>query len=688
MSTDGRIEIEIAVEGADDASRRVQNFQRELDRTGQTATSASGGLGTLRTSLGGAAVAFTALASAGGAAVAAMVAFGNELERQAGVFNRFNGDIEAARRATNGLVSDLQLMQAANAFAARGIRIAGQDLRNVMVAALERSAATGRDFQQVLDQLTQALSTGSTEALQQFGISVQRTGDRSRDAQSAFQELERQYGNVESSADTAGGSVQRFQVALENSKTAFFEAINDTGNLDQAFTDLFNAVTGGSSTFEEAMDTMTSAARTMAAVVAEMIERTSGIVSAEIRGWRALLEGDWRGAMEAFGEGRAGRDDFVAALADGRIMDRASQRSQLAGQLATARRSNGPAQTTVTGGGRRRGGRRRESEAERERRQFEEQLERRLDQAEVGFWQAAMARIADATAEMEESGTILDPVTRARQDARAAIGQALGASDTAAAERRRAGQADVRRGMTRSGEDLGRFREFAGERAVGSGEQAERYRDALRQREDDHRAYIDTIRELEAQGTDWTAEEFQRRYELNREMLAMQRDDARAALQRTRQDAESILTPALSGITKATSEVIAGTKSADEAFQGMLSSFLEMISQHTALSAAKEFAEAIAAFARQDYPGGAQHLAAGAAFTAVAVAAGAASIAVAPPSGGAPAALQQTAPEGNQGGGNIVINWNSAVITAGTRAELGREIGSMLTATDRRFGTT
>lgn len=160
---------------------------------------------------------------------------------------------------------------------------------------------------------------------------------------------------------------------------------------------------------------------------------------------------------------------------------------------------------------------------------------------------------------------------------------------------------------------------------------------------------------------------------------------AREAFQRVKDDAEGVLGPVIAGISGALSSVIAGTQSADEAFQGLLASFLEMISQKAALEAAGQFASAVASFASQDYGGGALHLAAGVAWTAVAVAAGAASIAVAPPAAATPATPQANATP-SAGGGDTVINLNGAIAFAGTRAELGREFGSAIEASDRRFG--
>jgi hypothetical protein len=103
-----------------------------------------------------------------------------------------------------------------------------------------------------------------------------------------------------------------------------------------------------------------------------------------------------------------------------------------------------------------------------------------------------------------------------------------------------------------------------------------------------------------------------------------------------------------------------------------------MISQYATMKAGVEFADAAASFARYDFGGGAAHIGAGLAFTAVAVATGVGAAALnSPPSAPArPETTQQGT--GTAKGGDTVINWNSPVVTTATRAELGREIGSML----------
>jgi uncharacterized protein (UPF0335 family) len=142
---------------------------------------------------------------------------------------------------------------------------------------------------------------------------------------------------------------------------------------------------------------------------------------------------------------------------------------------------------------------------------------------------------------------------------------------------------------------------------------------------------------------------------------------------------------AIGGITKAFSLMAEGSATAEEAFLGLLKGFLEYISQWATLNALGEFAEAVKSAASYQWDAFALHLAAGAAFTGVAIATGIGAAAITPPS------VSQAEPNderesGGENQGTIVINYNSPIITAGTTAQLGRTMRQTMSTGDRRFG--
>ena len=124
--------------------------------------------------------------------------------------------------------------------------------------------------------------------------------------------------------------------------------------------------------------------------------------------------------------------------------------------------------------------------------------------------------------------------------------------------------------------------------------------------------------------------------------------------------------------------IATGEKTAEEAFKGLAAAFLEMISQYATMKAGTEFADAAASFARYDFGGGAAHIGAGLAFTAVAVATGVGAAAI----NSAPAApaRPEAGAAANDGGYSptVVINWNAPVYTSTQRAEMGRELSTLV----------
>ena len=183
-------------------------------------------------------------------------------------------------------------------------------------------------------------------------------------------------------------------------------------------------------------------------------------------------------------------------------------------------------------------------------------------------------------------------------------------------------------------------------------------------------AYGHALREAADERKELAVQELEKQRELDDQALARREEVA--------QELGGLLSGTMTMLGGAIKSIITGEKSVEDAFKGMASAFLEMISQYATMKAATEYADAIASFARYDYSGGAQHLAAGVAFTAVAVATGVGAAAInQPPSAPARPEASSRAADGGRGG-DVVINWNSPVVTAGTKAELGREIGVML----------
>lgn len=167
------------------------------------------------------------------------------------------------------------------------------------------------------------------------------------------------------------------------------------------------------------------------------------------------------------------------------------------------------------------------------------------------------------------------------------------------------------------------------------------------------------------------------------------RQTERQAAAELQADLQATLTPLVTSTTKALASIISGAESAEDAFTGLLASFLEMLAQQAALEAVKEFAAALGSFASQDYVSGALHLVAGGAWVAVAALAGGASAAVAPSAPATPASPEAGVDSTQVQGGTNVYNFNAPIIStegSSDRALAGREIGVLVSEGDNRFG--
>lgn len=228
-------------------------------------------------------------------------------------------------------------------------------------------------------------------------------------------------------------------------------------------------------------------------------------------------------------------------------------------------------------------------------------------------------------------------------------------------------------------------------------ERAEREAEANALIEEKRNAHYEALKEMAIEAQD---AELERQREVNEALAEMENErqeriregqlamkenqeaDEERSLERRRSlngELMGLLGDATMAFGKSLAAIATGEQTTEEAFQGLAKAFLEMISQYATLKAATEFADAAASFAKYDYAGGAAHIGAGVAFTAIAVATGVGAAAL----GSAPSAPAR--PEAGGGteaaqGGDVVINWNSPVITAGTQAELGRELQAAVSA--------
>ena len=281
MPTEDLFEIDIdvteAVKALDTLDRKLEETGDAAEEAGEQANDAGGGWDAMADGAKKAGVGLAAAAAALGVVIAAVVKFGNELERQAGIINRFAGNIDNARDRLNGLVSDLDLMLASNKLAQAGLSATAEEFGAIAVAASEAAARLGTDFEAEMSKITQALATGGVDALREYGVVIELSGDKAIDSARAMAEFARKMDGVEASADTVGGQIQVLTVALENAETAALDMVNTSSTLTTAFSGLLEALdltTGDTGSGLTAFDYAIAHATAMATVFIEQLTRT------------------------------------------------------------------------------------------------------------------------------------------------------------------------------------------------------------------------------------------------------------------------------------------------------------------------------------------------------------------------------------------------------------------------------
>lgn len=118
--------------------------------------------------------------------------FAAAVEQQDMAIRRLGPAYDAVRAATNGVVSAQDALKAQQTLVQAGLRVSTDQLATITRAAREYARATGTEMTQSLEQLTDALRTGSAEGLGRFGVSLQQGVTGTRAFSSALGQLQQQ----------------------------------------------------------------------------------------------------------------------------------------------------------------------------------------------------------------------------------------------------------------------------------------------------------------------------------------------------------------------------------------------------------------------------------------------------------------------------------------------------------------
>ena len=427
-------DVDQAVAALNKLEGKVEDAGDAAEDAGDKAKDGGDGWASMGGKVAKAGIAIAATTIALKAVVDGLISFGNELERQAGIMNRFTGDITDATARLNGLVSQMDLMIASNKLAQAGISATSEEFGALAVAAQQAADALGTDFNTEMQKITQALATGGVDALREYGIVIETTGDKSVDTARALEAFRVKMDGVKSSADTAGGAIQKMAVAMADAESEFlagFDAVEDLTpaleRLAEASAELTRALAGTSTEFT----LMERTGAAVAAIVSVLADRLASLAE----GVTAIVEGNLQIGLQLLAQGFAGG-----------AFDEAVARSNAA---LTQLRENKREAEQITGGGGTTGNRRAGSgggpdlaltaqdmeafiaiEEERAARQLE--IERDLqDQLNALLQQEAEERKRTADEVAQKEIDAIREVSRAMQEAkardaaqRAKIGQA------------------------------------------------------------------------------------------------------------------------------------------------------------------------------------------------------------------------------------------------------------------------
>lgn len=345
---ESEIKLKVTAEGADEAADQLDNLNQALQQNTEALeentnatnnqTEASGGF---LESMESMATGFNSALEVGKKWFDGLQTIATEYNRQSGIINGFTGTISESSNRINGLISNLNLMQASSRLAATGLQLADHDLANIAVAAQQYSQRTGADLNESFNQLTEALNSGSSEALHRFGIETGGATDKVEGQMNAIRSLDEQYGNIESDATGVAAMMTRLKVATENATTAFIEQISGSEELQGSLSELGNEFSGllqDMGLVDGEFDIIQTAADSFKIVVIALSDKIRFMVQA----LREFAQGHYETAFTRLTQ--AMNDVGLVQGAANRVSNENRQRQQQNQQ----RENQAPTQSTVT----------------------------------------------------------------------------------------------------------------------------------------------------------------------------------------------------------------------------------------------------------------------------------------------------------------------------------------------------
>jgi len=195
-----------------------------------------------------------------GAGAYKIAEFAAAAEQQEMAINRLGPAYDAVRAATNGVVTAQDALRAQQTLVQSGLRVSTEQLATITRAAREYSRATGTEMTQSLEQLTDALRTGSGEGLGRFGVSLQQGVTGSRAFGSALEQLTAQQRNAGVSARTLREDLDKLPEGLMAIGTSILSVLEGPAD---ALTRWLTGLVGASTSLRGVLSEIASAGDTI-----------------------------------------------------------------------------------------------------------------------------------------------------------------------------------------------------------------------------------------------------------------------------------------------------------------------------------------------------------------------------------------------------------------------------------------
>lgn len=287
----------------DKAAAAAPKIKKAAEATKQVGTSAK----EAKTDIGGMALDFNEITEAAGKvkdAIAAVIHAAEEADRaQTAIRNLGNGWAEVQRQ-TNSTTTAQHAAAAQQTITRAGLRLSGEELGRITRFTREYALATGTDATQQLERFTDALTGGSADALQEFGLRVTEGASRAHLMEQALAGIERQQRGQAPVARTFAEDTARLTTSLGEATSALAlmgaEGLGLQGIISALGTEVQSLV----GDLQDVIATRRDAARTNAEVIARreataQYERArrdasealsaSGATPAQVEAFRARL---------------------------------------------------------------------------------------------------------------------------------------------------------------------------------------------------------------------------------------------------------------------------------------------------------------------------------------------------------------------------------------------------------------